>query len=93
MLFHIPDPGVLPDKEAVNTVMLGILVAAVVNAAARDDHHVRAFTDEEVVIDHFLQSALGHHHGNMHALVFRSGFDPDFQAADVFLGSDLNIGS
>ena len=92
VLFNVPDPGVLPYIETVDTVMLGILVAAVVNAAACDNYHVRAFADEEVVIDHFLQSALGHYDGNMHAFIFGSGLDPDFQSADFLLRNNFNIG-
>ena len=92
VFFNVLDPGVLSHIEAVNTVMLGVLVAAVVNTAAGNDHHVRALADEEVVIHHFLQSALGHHNGNMHAFVLGSGLDPDLQSADFFLGYNFNIG-
>ena len=92
VLFHVPDSGILPHIEAVNTVMLRVLVAAVVNAAAGNDHHIRAFSDKEVVVHRLLQSALGHHHRNMNTLVFGSGFDPDLQTADFFLGNNLDVG-
>ena len=91
MLFHIFDPGVSPDEETVNTVVLGVLVSAVVNPAACDDHHIRVLADKEVVIDHFLQPALGHDHGDVHALVFRARLDPDLQPAHIFLGNNLDV--
>ena len=92
MFFHIPDPGVLSHIEAVNSVMLRVLISAVVNTAAGNDHHVRALADKEVIVYRFFQAALGHYHGNMHALVFGAGFDPDLQAADLFLGNNFDIG-
>ena len=92
MLFHILHPGVLSHKEAVDAVVLGILVPAVVDAAAGHDDHVSALADEEVVVDDLFQAALGHDHRDMDALVLRSGFDPDLQAAHVLLGDDLDVG-
>ena len=92
MLLHILHPGILPHVEAVDSVMLGILVPAVVNAAPRHDDDVRAFADEEIIIYDFLQPALGHHHRNMDTFVFGARFDPDLQSADVLFGDNLNIG-
>ncbi len=51
MLLHIADFGALFEKEAVNAVVLGILAAAVVDAAAGDDDDVAVGADIEVVID------------------------------------------
>ena len=43
---------VFAHPEAVDAVVLGIRLAAVVDAAAGDDDHVAVLADEEVVVDH-----------------------------------------
>ena len=58
MLLDVTDFGVLADKESVNSVVLGIIVAAVVDTAARDDCHIGALADKEVVEHFLLESAL-----------------------------------
>jgi len=71
--------------------MLGILVAAVVDAAARDNHYVRVRADPEIVVYDLLQPALRHHHGNMHTLVPGAGADADLQSADLLFRNDFNV--
>ena len=93
MLFHILDFGVLAHEEAVHAVVLAVLAAAVVDAAAGHDDHVRVLADIEVVVHRLLQAALGEHHGDVHALVFGAGLHMDVDAAAVCLGDDLNVGS
>ena len=92
MLFHIADFGALFEKEAVNAVVLGILAAAVVDAAAGDDDDVAVGADIEVVIDRFFDAALGQDHGDVHALVPGAGFDMNINAAAVRLGDDVDVG-
>ena len=91
MLFHIADAGVLAYEEAVDAVVLAVLVAAVVDAAAGDDGHVGALADIKVVVHDLGQTAFGHDHGDVHALALRARFDADLQAAHVGLGDDLDI--
>ena len=52
VLFNVGDLGVPADVEGVDAVVLGVAVAAVVDAAARDDLHDRALAHKEVVVDH-----------------------------------------
>ena len=71
--------------------MLRVAVAAVVNAAARDDAHLRALADEKVVVDHIVHTAGGQHDGDVYVLVLRERLDADIDAVLVGLGRDLNI--
>ena len=91
MLFDIFDLGIFADIKAVDAVMLRIVVAAVIDTAARDDLDVGVVTDIKIVIDLFLESALGHHDGDMHALTDGVGLDEDIHAADARLADDLDI--
>ena len=51
VLFHIGDLGVFAHIEGVDTVVLGIAVAAVVNTAACHDLHIGVLADEEIIVD------------------------------------------
>ena len=68
--------------------MLAVAVAAVVDTAARDDGHVRAFTDKEVVIDHVGKAGLRQDDRDVHGLVLRERRDADVDAVLVGLGLD-----
>ena len=92
VLLNVFELAVFADVEAVHAVMGGVLVAAVGDAAARDDDHVAVVAHKEVVVHDLLQAALGKHHGDMDALVFRAGLDADVDAGLVGLGADLNVG-
>ena len=58
MLFHILHMGVLADEEAVDTIMLGGLVAAIVDTAAGYDGYIAVIAYVEIIINHLGQSAL-----------------------------------
>ena len=76
MLFDIVDLRIFADVEGVDAVVLGVAVAAVVDAAARDDGHVRALADKEVVVDQIVEAGLAQ----------------DDRNVDVFgLGDDLDV--
>ena len=92
MLLHVFHMGTGLQEEPVNPIMLGVLVAAVVNAAAGHDDHVRVPAHIEVVVDGLLQTGLGQHHGDVDALVFRAGLDVNVDAGDLLLGDDLDVG-
>ena len=66
--------------EAVDTVVRSLLVACVMNAAARNDQHVRALADIKIVINDFRIPRLGNNDGDMHAFVFRARFDININA-------------
>ena len=44
--------GVLADEETVDTVMLGSLVAAIVNTSACDDGYIAVIAYVEIIINH-----------------------------------------
>ena len=92
MLFHIFYLGVFAYKEAVNAIVLGVLISAVVNAASGHNQHVRPLTNEKVVVDHVLQAAFADYHRNMHAFVLGAGLDVNVDAGAVWLGSNVNVG-
>ena len=92
VLFHIADMGVLAHLEAVDAVVLRILVAAVVDAAAGHDQDVAVVPDEKVVVDRFLQAAFAEDHRDVDALVLGARLDVDVDAGAVGLGDDLDVG-
>ena len=91
MLFNVPHMAALAHKEAVHTVVLAVLSAAVVNTAAGNNQNITVFPDKEVIVYGFLQSALGENHRDMAALILCAVLDADIDAALVFLGRNLNI--
>ena len=81
----------LPYVEGVDAVVTGLLVAAVVDAASRDDDDVRTVADIEIVIHRFGESRLAEQNGQMHALALGAGADDDVDAVRALLGTDLNV--
>ena len=92
MFLHVFDLRAFFEEEAVDAVVLGVLRAAVVDAAARDDDHVGAFADIKVVVNRFLDAAGAQHHRDMHAFVFRAGLYEDVDARAVFFRLDVDVG-
>ena len=92
MLFHIPHPGVFPHIEGVDPVVLGEMLAVVVDAAARHDVHIGPFADIEFVVDEILQAAFVYHDGDMDGFPFRAGTDIDLDPPAVFLRPDFDVG-
>ena len=74
-----------------DAVMLGVAVAAVVDAAPGHDGHVCTLADKEVVIDHVVESGLAQNDGNMHVFALGKGRDPDVNAVLVGLGDNLDM--
>ena len=91
VLFHIADAGILAHEEAVDAVVLTVLVPAVVNAAPCDDGHIGVFADEKVVVYDLGQTAFRHDNRDVHALTPGARAYADFQPADVSLGDDFDI--
>ena len=71
--------------------MLGVAVAAVVDAAARDDGHVRALADKEVVVDQIVEAGLAQDDRNVDVFALGEGRDADVDAVLVGLGDDLDV--
>ena len=88
MLLDILHAGVFADVKRVDAVVLAVAVAAVVDAAARDDRHVRALADEKVIIDHVLKAGLRQNHGNVHGFVLCARRNADVDA--VLIGFRLD---
>ena len=74
-----------------DAVVLGVAVAAVVNAAAGDDRHLGAFADKEVVIDHVMEAGLCQDNRDVHILVLGKGLDLDIDAVFIGLRDDLDV--
>ena len=91
VLFDVVYLRVFADIEGVDTVMLGVAVAAVVDAAARDDGHIRALADKEVVIDHVVKAGSAQDDRNVDVFAPGEGRDPDVDAVLVGLGDDLDM--
>ena len=91
MLLYVLYTRVLTDEKAVHAVMVGVLTAAVIDAAAGDYHDVRIVADEEVVVYDVLQSALAHDDRDVDALVLRSGLYAYVDARLILFRGDLNV--
>ena len=91
MFFHVFYMRIFADIKAVNTVVFGILHATVINTAAGNYYNVAALSNIKVIINGFLQTALGKNDRNMHTLMHRTGFDADINTAAVFLGCDIYV--
>ena len=92
MLFDIADPGVFLHIEGVDAVVLRVATAAVVDAAARDDGHVGAFADVEIVVHKVCQAGLADDDRDVHALIFGAGLDVDVDAGLIVLADDVDVG-
>jgi len=91
VLFDIVDLRIFADVEGVDAVVLGVAVAAVVDAAARDDGHVRALADKEVVVDQIVEAGLAQDDRNVDVFALGEGRDADVDAVLVGLGDDLDV--
>ena len=74
-----------------DTVVLRVMRAAVVDTAAGNDQDIGVITDEEIVVDLLFDAALGDHHGDMHLLALGAGLDENIHSADALFGDDLYI--
>ena len=76
-----------------DAVVLGLLVASVVDAAASHDDHVAVGADVEVIVDQLVQAGLGDDDGNVDGLVLGAVFNINVDAGlfGVFLGDDLDV--
>ena len=77
--------------EGVNAVVLGFVVAGVVNAASRHDQHVRVLADVEIVVNEVGKSRFGHDDGDVDALALGACLDINVNAGLVRFGDDLNV--
>ena len=91
VLFHVFHARILAHAEGMDAVMLALLVAAVVDATARDDQYVCALADVEIVIHHIVHAAFGQNDRDVYAFILGKGLDGDINARFVGLGFDLNI--
>ena len=91
VLLHILHLRVLTHIEAVDAVVLGVGVAAVVDAAARHDEHVRALADMEIIVHQLCEPALGHDHRDVHAFVLCPGLYIDIQPGAALLRDDVDV--
>ena len=74
-----------------DTVVLRVVGAAVVNAAARDDRDVAVVADIEIVVDRLLDAAGAHNDGNMDVFALGIRFDEDIDSGAVLLGADIDV--
>mgnify|MGYP000118594971 CR=1 FL=1 len=92
VVLDVGDIGVCPDVEGVDAVVLGVAVAAVVDAAARHNVHIAVFTDVEVIINQLLNTGLGDDDGNVALFALGPILDADVNAGfAVGLAGDLDV--
>lgn len=91
VLLHVLDVAVLAQVEAVDAVVLGGLVARIVDAAARHDGDVAVLADVERVVHDVLQPRLRDDDRDVHGLAAGAGGDADVDAGVVGLGGYLDV--
>ena len=91
VFLNVFDLCAFADIEAVDTVVLGVLNTAVVDAASGDNDDIAVFTDEEIVVDNFLEAALTHDDRNVNTLILCAGFDLYIDASTVFFGNNIDV--
>lgn len=87
VLFHILHLGVFPDMEGMDAAVLARRLPAIMDAAARDDEHVRAVLHIEIVVYLLLVVRLGDDDGNMNALPLRLARNKDIDARFAILSA------
>ena len=93
MLLNIFNLRIFAYKEAMNTIMLGILVTAVMNTAASNNYNITVITNVEIIIYHFLKSAFAKNYWYMNAFLLGAWLYTDINAAYISLGGNINISS
>ena len=78
--------------EGVDAFVAGLLVAAVVDAAAGHDGHVAVVADDKIVVDGLIQAALAEHHRDVDRLIFGAGLDDDVNAVLVLFADNVDVG-
>ena len=91
MFFHIFDFGIFANKKSVNTVVLRVLLAAVVNAAAGNNYNIAVFANEKVIINRFRQAAVAEHNRYVDTFVDRVGLNVNINAAAVCFRYNFNV--
>ena len=80
VLFRVVDMGVFAHMEGVDAVVAGLLVAAVVDAAAGHDLHIAVLADVEVVVHRLFHTGLGDDDGDVAGLALGPVQNPDVDA-------------
>ena len=74
-----------------NAVVLSVVLAAVVDTAARDDDHVAVVADIKIVVDGLFYSRRADYNGDMHAFALGVGLDEYIDAGQAFLCHDVDV--
>ena len=90
--FKVFDLAVFADEETVYAVMLGVLVAAVMNTAACNDDDVTVLSDIEFVRNGLFMSRCRDDDWNAAGLIDRAVLDIDIDTGTVLAGCDLDVG-
>lgn len=91
MLFHIADMRAFRKEKAMDTVVSGSRGILGMHAAARDDGHVSAFADKEVVVDQVIHIAVSDDGGNRNRFTMGPGQDADIKARLKLFGFDFDV--
>ena len=91
MLLNVLNVSVLADVEGVNTVVTGILIAAVVNTAACHDYHITVLTDKEIVVYKVGKAGLADDYRDVHTFADGTWLDPDVNAGFIGLRGNVYV--
>ena len=79
-------------KKTIKDVLIGVAAGVVVDAAARDDRHIRPLADIKIVIHRLAKIAHRQQDGDMHRLIDHPGLNDDVDAVLILFGDDLYVG-
>ena len=92
MLLDVTHLGIFANMKSMNTVMNGVVCAAVVNPATGNNRDFAVFTDEKFVVNYFLVPGSGNNYRDVDGFVLRIGQNVNVKTATVFLRANVNVG-
>ena len=91
MLLFVTDIRTFSYMERVYPVMAALIASAVMNPAARDNRHLCAPGNIEIIVDLILHTGSVHHNRNMHLLSLRLFVYENIDPLLIFLLLNLNM--
>ena len=91
MLFYILYLRILTDKEAMNSIMLRLLIATIVNTTTSYDSHITIITNMEIIVNHLFDTTLTKNNRYMYAFILCSRLYNNINTLLIFLSNNIYI--
>ena len=91
MLLQIQHMRVLPQEEAMDSMMLRRVASIGTDGTSRDNRYIGARLDIEIIIDQIRKSAVRYQRRNKYLFLLRRGRNVDIDPRFVFFRNNLNV--